>query len=172
MPLLLTLLLGCPETKYGDSTPTTSTWPYDDSGTTTTPTGDCNTDNEECAPRVCEAEESPDMLPGSDCMACHSRGGDDEADPWSVGGTLYTDIWGAAGAGGATVRVTDSTGTTLTLRTRGSGNFYSEDRLVPPLTAEVETDAGILRMSAEIETGACNSCHRCGGEAGGKLYAP
>lgn len=177
---LALLLAGCPDTKYGsgDSSTLTGTDPTDtntetitDTNTTPTqPTGDCNPENEDCGPGSCGGE-GVNMLPGADCLSCHSRGsGEEEADPWSVGGTLFSDILGTNGVEGAVVRVTDSTGKTVTLETSRVGNFYSEDRLTPPLTAEVETDGVVREMSQEVETGACNSCHSCEGAAHGKMY--
>lgn len=134
---------------------------------------ECNTDNEDCAPGTCSGEGA-DMLPGSDCVACHSPGNfeEDEDDAfWSVAGTVFADIDGTDGASGVTVRVTDSTGETVELQTHSSGNFYSTRPLTPPLTAEVEIDGSVHEMVSEVETGSCNSCHRCEGEASGKLYA-
>lgn len=166
----LLLLVAC----SGDPKPADDTA---DSGTDTAETGEtadthtCNTANEDCGPGECGGE-GINMLPGADCLACHTQGGDREAPPWTAGGTVFSDEWGTSGAGGAVVRITDSTGHTETLTAGSSGNFYTRATLVPPLTAEVETDAGVVAMAGEVSTGACNSCHRCDGEAGGKLYAP
>lgn len=135
--------------------------------------GSCNTDNEACRAGTCGGEGA-NMLPGADCLNCHSGGGggEDEAGRWSAAGTVFDDLLGSSGAGGATVRITDSTGYTASMTTSSKGNFYTSHTLVPPLTAEVETAAGTRVMGQEVSTGACNSCHQCDGAAGGKLYAP
>ena len=131
----------------------------------------CDYTHEECAPGVSGCSgESANMLPGSDCISCHTGSG--EAPKWQAAGTLFTDLDGTLAVADATVRVTDSTGTTVEMTTSSKGNFYTSKSLVPPLSAEVETDAGIVAMSQTVETGACNSCHQCDGTPGGKMYAP
>jgi len=168
MLLILSLGMGCDGAKSDDSG-------IDDSSTP----GTCNTDHEECAPGVSGCGgESANMLPGADCLACHdgSGGGEDrvveEAPLWTAAGTLFSDLDGTEGVSGATVRITDSTGTTVELTTSSKGNFYTSRSLTPPLSAEIETAAGTVSMSAAVDTGACNSCHRCDGSPGGKMYAP
>ena len=71
-----------------------------------------------------------------------------------------------------TVKVTDSKGTVATMTTSSKGNFYTSKKLVPPLSATIESDAGSMTMGQTVSTGACNSCHKCDGEAGGKMYEP
>lgn len=162
----LGLLAAC-DPKEGD---TSSDGGATDGGTP----ADCDTSNESCAPGTCEGE-GPDMLPGSNCLACHSPGNyeEDEDDAfWSVGGTVFTDLDGTDGASGVIVRVTDSLGTMVQMSTSAAGNFYSRDALTPPLTAEIEVDGVTIAMGSEVETGACNTCHSCDGEAGGKIYPP
>lgn len=167
MTLLLLSLLACSD-KTG-----TDTGDQDTSEDTDSAQPTCATDNEECEPGVSGCGgEGANMLPGSDCLSCHTRGGDREAPVWSAGGTLFTDLDGAEFASGAIVRITDSTDTTVELTTSSKGNFYTSRSLTPPLTVEVETDAGTVAMSRSVDTGACNSCHQCEGEAGGKMYAP
>ena len=165
----LTTLLACGD-KTGDDT--------GDGGTGDGGTGDggaeCETTNEECGPGTCEGEGA-NMLPGSDCLACHSPGNfeeDDEEAFWTVAGTVFVDLEGTDGASGVIVRVTDSQGTVSAMSTSAAGNFYTTDPLVPPLSAEVEYAGEVIDMGTEVETGACNSCHRCDGDPGGKLYAP
>ena len=111
------------------------------------------------------------MLPGADCVACHSRNGEREAPPFQAAGTVFNNRWGDQGQGGVTVRITDATGTVFEEKTSNVGNFEISQALSFPIKAEVESSAGILKMEAEANTGACNSCHSCEGEAGGKLYA-
>lgn len=152
----------------------------DDSGGDDTAAGECNTDNEECGPGVsgCGGEGS-DMLPGADCLSCHTGEEDDrrarmpeEGPLFTAAGTVFSDLDGVDYADDVTVRITDSTGELVELTSSTKGNFHTSRTLVPPLSAEIETDAGVKTMGREVETGACNTCHSCDGEAGGKLYAP
>lgn len=171
--LLLISLLGCSDDKTEDSTNP------QDSGETG-PAG-CNDANEECAPGVAGCQgEGANMLPGSDCIACHTGADDGDrraeeegetAALFTAAGTVYRDLDGAAGVDGAIVSITDSTGATVTLTTTSKGNFYTSATLVPPLTASVETEAGVIEMVTAVETGACNTCHSCDGEVGGKINA-
>lgn len=133
----------------------------------------CVTDNEACEPGApgCRGE-GPQMLPGSDCLACHVRGGDREAPPWSAGGTAFVDADGTAPLEDAIVRVTDSNGDVVEMETNGVGNFYTMRTLVPPLQAEIEVDGAVRTMGSSVETGACGSCHSCDGAAGAKIYGP
>lgn len=177
--LFLTLVACSGGSDKGDDSSSTDTSDSGDTADTsdsadttdTVDTAECNTDNEECEPGSCGGEGA-NMLPGSDCLSCHTRGGDEEAPTWYAGGTLFGDIDGSDGVSGATVHITDSEGTTVDLTTSREGNFYTSKHLVPPLSASVETDDGTVEMSGTVETGACNSCHSCEGEAGGKMYAP
>lgn len=173
------VLAGCTGEKTGDDTSggETGTDSADtaDSGETgeTGNPPECNTDNEECAPGVSGCGgEGANMLPGSDCIACHSQGGDREAPNWTIGGTVFTDQYGSAPGAGVRVTITDATGQSVTLNSSSVGNFYTSQRLTPPFTASVETNEGTLTMGAAVDTGACNSCHSCDGEAEGKLFAP
>ncbi len=138
-------------------------------------TENCNIDNENCAEgeRGCRGEGS-DMLPGANCQACHSGSTGERGEPatWTAAGTIFRDIDGLEGADNAIVHITDATGKTINVDSHRSGNFYTSRTLTPPLTVEIETADGTLAMKKAVDTGACNSCHRCEGEAGGKLYAP
>jgi hypothetical protein len=157
-------------------TPKDSTIVGNDDSTTDSPvdTGagkTCNTDNESCAPGGSCRGEGINMLPGADCISCHTRGGEREAPPFQAAGTVFNNRWGDQGQGGVTVRITDADGTVFEERTSNVGNFEISQTMSFPIRAEVESSAGIKQMADEISTGACNSCHSCEGEAGGKLYA-
>lgn len=130
----------------------------------------CNTANESCGPGRCGGEGA-NMLPGADCLQCHNSGGG-EASKWTVGGTVFTDDQGTDGVSGAKVRITDASGATVEISTSSSGNFYTSRSLKAPLSAEIVTASGTVSMGRTVSTGACNNCHSCGGEAGGKLFAP
>lgn len=134
----------------------------------------CNTANEECGPDVrgCNGEGG-EMLPGADCIACHSEGNAEdprEMGLWSIAGTAFTDIDGTGPLQGAVIRVTDATGAEISLNSNRAGNFYTERTITFPITATITSGGQTREMSQEVETGACNSCHTCDGEANGKLY--
>ncbi len=145
----------------------------------------CNEANEDCAPGTCSGEGA-DMLPGSQCLACHSQGNLSDDKDWevdeagesgeggifTVGGTVFEDILGSGGAPGVTIRITDATGSQVEMVSSSSGNFYTDSTLTAPLSAELERDGSIISMVSTASTGDCSSCHRCDGPAGGKLYAP
>jgi hypothetical protein len=172
--LSLLLILACATSKPADTAGDSATG---DSPPDTASLPECARTHEDCAPgaRGCGGEGA-NMLPGSNCLACHAEGasgGRERAPVWSAGGTVYTDVYGSGGAAGVTVRVTDASGRVVSMRTASSGNFYTPSRLQMPLRAEVETaDGQVRQMASSVETGACNSCHSCDGSAGGKLYAP
>jgi hypothetical protein len=52
------------------------------------------------------------------------------------------------------------------------GNFSMDEFISFPISAEVEVDGAIRVMNDPIETGACNTCHTCEGEAGNKIFIP
>lgn len=93
-------------------------------------------------------ELGPLMAAGQDCLGCHDG---NTARRWSVAGTWKP---------GARVTVTDSAGLTFTLHGNKVGNFYSAERLVFPITVDVDGKA----MPALATYGGCNRCH--GGGAG------
>jgi len=175
LSFLLLLLVGCETPPNKD---TNSTGGGDSGNTNTQDTGSnltCNTQNENCGPDVSTCRgEGGTMLPGADCISCHSQGNFPGREDvyFSIAGTIFTNKAGTAPLNNATIRVTDSTGNTVTLHSNSVGNFYSEQRVSPPLTAEVEVDGNVRSMGSSVDTGACNSCHQCEGSAGGKLAGP
>ncbi len=141
-------------------------------GTPDDPATACNEANEDCAPGICGGEGGR-MLPGSDCLSCHSSGsGAGEARPFTAAGTVFSDIDGGAPASGATVRITDAMGRSVELTTNAAGNFYTRQPLTAPLQAQVTYGGTTRQMANPVSSGACNGCHKCGGAAGGKLYTP
>lgn len=153
--------------------------PFDDDPATA-----CNESNEACGPGEC-ALGSATMLPGSDCMGCHYAGSplqEQAAQPkhgemgpfplFTIAGTVFSDLDGTTTVEGAIVRVTDAEGTEIELETNAAGNFFCEDPIVAPYTAEVELGGETVAMASAREGGSCNSCHQCDGVAGGKLTAP
>lgn len=170
---LLVLLLACDDES--------------DLGTADDPATACNESNEACEPEVCGGEGGQ-MLPGSDCLACHSEGnlvddkgvarakesedGEEDGPFFSAAGTVFADLDGTEPLEGALVRITDANGTLVELTTNAVGNFYTDDALTPPLSAEIEVDGEIAQMTETPDVGACNTCHACDGSVGGKLTGP
>ncbi len=109
---------------------------------------------------ACVPDRGPLMLPGSDCLECH-RGGNGAARRWTVAGTIYATRDAAAdeGVSQASVRITDATGWSFTLRTNGAGNFYTAEPVAFPLRACVERGADVACMGSAAERGSCNHCH-------------
>lgn len=136
----------------------------------TTP-AECDTTNEDCVPGTCGGE-GPHMLPGSDCIACHRSGGAREAPTFGAAGTVFTDLAGSERASGVVVHIVDADGQTHDLTTNSSGNFYTRDAVPGPYTASLRVGGDEIAMTEHPDSGACSSCHRCDGEAGGKLYRP
>ncbi|MEQ1503553.1 MAG: hypothetical protein ABMB14_15050 [Myxococcota bacterium] len=142
-------------------------------GTPTTPPPECDRTNEDCGPPgTCGAEESPAMLPGADCLACHAVGHSGEGPDFTVAGTIYVDLPGTAVLGQATVHLVGADGGTLDITSNPSGNFYSSRALAVPYAASIEIGGETVAMTDHQTTGACNSCHSCDGAAGGKLHGP
>lgn len=166
--MLLLALSGCFPNAQG--TP-------DDTGTT------CNEANESCGPNNCSGEGA-EMLPGSDCLACHTSGSaarqrqasaqeeDELGGAFTAAGTVFSDIDGSSPAAGVTVRLVDANASEVVLTTNAAGNFYTAEPLAFPISVEVDLNGNTVAMQSTEQTGACNSCHQGGGAAGGKLYAP
>jgi mono/diheme cytochrome c family protein len=147
----------------------------EDIGTADDPATACNEANEACDASNCDGE-GEEMLPGSDCQACHTEGNlgeDDEEENWfTVSGTVFEDEDGTAGSDGVTIRLTDADGAVHELTSNRVGNFYSSLPISFPVQAEVERNGEIVAMSDEAGTGACSSCHQCDASTGAKIYAP
>lgn len=132
----------------------------------------CDDANEDCDVGMNQCRgDGIDMLPGANCLNCHSRNGDREAPIFNAAGTVYSDKWGSSPESGATVRITDANGKTYEERTGRAGSFRFEDNIAFPANVEVETNAGVKTMNDEVKNGECNSCHACTGSKGEKIYA-
>ena len=129
----------------------------------------CNTANEACISGSCWGDGS-EMLPGADCLGCHT--GTEGPPRFGVGGTAFLNTAGSAPLEGAIIRVTDAEGQVETLTSNAVGNFYSRTVLIPPFTAEIEVGGVVKGMAGAVGTAGCNSCHSCEGSAGGKLTGP
>lgn len=119
-------------------------------------------------------EESPLMRPGGDCIECHDSG---EGPNLSAAGTVmgaYDDVDDCNGVQGVTVRITDANGDVHELTTNAAGNFYTNESIPTPFTAEVEKDGAVSPMlTSQVDTN-CASCHTAEGANGapGRIVAP
>lgn len=127
--------------------------------------GSCSDGNEACDAATCPTDTGDErMLPGSDCLTCH--------DDLVVAATIYTDREGTTGLSGAVFSVVDADGASFTFASNDVGNFVLTDPVVFPLDVSVTVDGATRQMLEPAPQGGCNSCHRCDGPPGGKLYAP
>lgn len=140
---------------------------------------ECQDGNEDCGPGTCDGDDGDEMLPGSPCIACHSPGNlDDDRAPardedehFTVAGTVFVSANGGAGVSGVTVEVSDADGEVIQMTTNEAGNFWSDRQVTPPLLAELVVDGERTAMRGDFDSGDCNDCHACDGEAGEKIYA-
>jgi hypothetical protein len=116
-------------------------------------------------PEMPGVRRGPLHRPGQPCLLCHD--GSFGAPPaFSVAGTIYATPSSPIGLEGATVALTDSTGSQYTtMETNAAGNFYvTPDQWNPvfPLSTVAVTSiaAGFAVMQSDIgRDGACASCH-------------
>lgn len=146
------------------------------------PSTPCNEANEACEPGGSCGLGSADMLPGSNCVGCHTPGSavDDRPNAkdvnhqpipyFSVAGTVYADADGHEVLAGAVVRVTDVEGATIEMTSSAAGNFFSEEAMEGPFSVEVEHEGRLKSMSGAATSGACNACHACDGLVGAKIF--
>ena len=120
--------------------------------------------------------ESPLMHPGDACISCHSRG---EGPAFALAGTLYPtahepiDCNGSS-ASGASVIITDASGTDHTLTPNAAGNFYLSGSFKKPYSAKLVYQGRTRVMVAKQSDGDCNGCHTESGDNGapGRLMLP
>lgn len=103
----------------------------------------------------------PSMRPGSNCLRCHAKDGIASNKPFSFGGTILRarDSEPCDGVAGVTIRVTDSEGRAVSVVSNVVGNFWSAERLVPPLRVQASRDGRTVVMPVETPTGGCALCH-------------
>jgi putative hemolysin len=123
-------------------------------------------------------EESPDMRPGGDCIACHAE--EQEGPAFLVAGTVYSaphEPDDCNGVGGLTVELTGADGAVHTLTTRSSGNFFAEmgefELMLPYKAAVIDGDQRREMVGEQLITN-CASCHTQEGlvMAPGRIIAP
>jgi mono/diheme cytochrome c family protein len=117
---------------------------------------------------------SSQMNPGEDCVACHASG---EGPNYTLAGTVmgdYDDPDDCNGVGDVVVRVIDADDNVLELTTNSAGNFYTNDKIAPPYTIELEHNGATSSMASAQSEGGCASCHTAAGAEGapGRIVAP
>ena len=101
------------------------------------------------------------MLPGTDCIACHTEGGHANT-VFTIAGTVLSSATCPEPVEGVEVLVTDAEGTDLTLTTGPLGNVWTDEPLEPPFLFGVRMNGEVLEMEDEVESGSCNWCHEEG----------
>lgn len=123
-------------------------------------------------------EESPEMHPGGNCIACHAEEGD--APRFNIAGTVMNDIHDDTdcnGVEGVTVEITGADGQVITLTTNAAGNFFrreSDGAVAMPYTAKLIYQGRERAMATPQSTGACAACHSADGASGapGRVLVP
>lgn len=171
-PILVSLLLAaCTGTKDDTSSPSDSTGDSNtEGGFDTSHDGTCSTGSEWTRGN----DGSTKMNPGEPCMACHDRG---EGPTFKVAGTVMGAIHDPDDCNGVQdviVRITDADGVVTELTTNSAGNFYTNDRIALPYTAQLEHDGIIREMLGAQDDGDCGSCHTEAGASGapGRVVVP
>jgi hypothetical protein len=77
----------------------------------------------------------------------------------TAAGTVYSSASGGAAVVGATVTITGSNGTKITMVTGSSGNFYTSSTISFPATIQVSKCPDTATMPTTLTLGGCNSCH-------------
>lgn len=144
----------------------------DDTG----PTPECDTSNEDCTNTDCDYQPTgPDMVPGASCLGCHTDGNmpthlAPHSPLFTAAGTVFDAPWGDGGVADVEIRLTDSNGKVVRMTSGEAGNFYTDQAIAYPATAELEYAGVTKTMSVPVtKDGDCNACHQCDGEPGGKL---
>jgi cytochrome c553 len=120
---------------------------------------------------------SAGMHPGVACIDCHDRKG---APSYSAAGTVYPTAHepdDCNGQGGATIEITDASGTVYRTTANAAGNFYLSDIRNPikmPYTVKVTSGTKTSVMKTPATSGDCNTCHTESGasKAPGRIYLP
>lgn len=98
---------------------------------------------------------------GQPCVVCHGPDGPAETE-LALGGTVYERADEDAVAQGATVRVTDASGTIHEATTNQAGNFWflTDPEILFPARVEVQLDERTVKMRSAIQReGSCAACH-------------
>jgi hypothetical protein len=96
---------------------------------------------EDATPQLLTTNQN--MAPGRDCGSCHRAGGQATNSPFTMAGTVFSDLNAACNPGGVAnvfVEILDEKGELQEnglLRTNGVGNFYASFRYTTPLLVRV-----------------------------------
>lgn len=111
--------------------------------------------------------ETPGVAPGpthrasQPCLVCHD--GSTAQPAMSAGGTIYRVRGDATPLSGASVALTDASGSTFAAITNSAGNFYVETATwqpVYPVTVAVSFEGFTATMSTIVgRDGSCATCH-------------
>lgn len=111
---------------------------------------------------------------GRPCFNCHDGNGN--APEFTVAGTVYLDLAGTMPAPRVEIRVLDEDGKAVSVYSDNDGNFFlplnPNGALSLPILAGARKANGTRTMLVPATNGNCNSCHRAGGAAGGRLFMP
>lgn len=118
------------------------------------------------------------MHPGRPCVSCHAS----HRGPFlTLAGTIYPTAHEPDECNGVNgfdndvhVVVTDANGVVVDLQINDVGNFFSQDAVTLPITAELRYQGRTRTMTTPAPSGDCNSCHTDTGTsaAPGRLMAP
>jgi hypothetical protein len=113
-------------------------------------------------PETFGLDKGPTHRPGQPCLTCHGGQGPGSPD-LSVAGTVYKTQTAADWLGGATVTLTDATGTSRRPTTNRTGNFLvtaGEWTPVYPMRVSVSFSGVSVDMLTHVgRSGSCADCH-------------
>jgi len=100
---------------------------------------------------------------GMDCLgSCHNHG-------FTLAGTLFAPGT-TTPVVGASITVTDASGTSFDMVSQRNGNFYTSTKVTFPITIAASSCPDVAHMSASVPTGngGCNKsgCHASGAQGG------
>ena len=99
------------------------------------------------------------MLPGTECLGCHTSG-KAATRAFTLAGTVFATDTCPQPATDAVVRVVDASGVTVDLPVNAAGNFYTDRALAPPWRVSLVLGDAITPMAAPTADGRCNRCHQ------------
>ena len=106
---------------------------------------------------------------GENCLTsgCHSGSGEER---FYIGGTIYTDAKGTNALSGAKIKVRDTNGKRITLKSDRIGNFYTKENMNAPFKVTASYRRRKAKMSTKASSGGCNasSCHVVG--SAGRIF--
>lgn len=117
--------------------------------------------------------EAP-MLPGRNCLVCHSPQGQASRRVWTAAGTVYANADDKCNQGlaGVKVEIADANRKILiTLTTNRSGNFFTSEPIdFRGVIARVSKDGKFKEMQGAMVNAYCPECHYPGGIAPGRIF--